>query len=132
MAKASLARKLLLKPGLRAVILNAPEGYRDRLDPLPAGVEVVEKPTGRFDFVQLFVKDSKELKRLAPRAIRAMKPDGLLWICYPKRSSKVETDLTRDVLWELVQDTGLVGVSLVSIDDVWSAMRFRPAKDVGK
>ncbi len=132
MAKASLARKLLLKPGLRAVILNAPEGYRERLDPLPEGVEVAEKPTGRFDFVQLFVKDSKELKRLASKAIRARKPDGLLWICYPKRSSGVETDLTRDVLWELVQDTGLVGVSLVSIDDVWSAMRFRPAEDVGK
>jgi hypothetical protein len=132
MAKSSLAKKLLMKPGQRVVILNPPPGYLEKLAPFPEGVELAEKPTGTVDFVQLFVTDSKELARLAPKAIRAAKHDALLWISYPKRSSKVETDLTRDVLWELVKPFGLVGVSLIAIDDVWSAMRFRPAGEVGK
>jgi hypothetical protein len=61
-----------------------------------------------------------------------VRPDGLLWICYPKKSSKAATDLTRDVLWDMVKGYGVVGVSLISIDDVWSAMRFRPADQVGR
>jgi len=93
---------------------------------------LTEKTTGSFDFVQLFVKNSAELNRYASKAIRAVKHDGMLWICYPKGSSKVDTDLNRDVIWGLVKKHGLLGVSLVSIDNVWSAMRFRPADQVGK
>jgi hypothetical protein len=77
------------------------------------------------------VKDSAELNRFAKKAINAIKHDGLLWICYPKGSSKMKSDLNRDVIWELLKQHGLLGVSLISIDEVWSAMRFRPAEKVG-
>ena len=80
--------------------------------------------------------DSAARKRTSgwssPAAIAAVAYDGLLWISYPKRSSKVETDLSRDVLWDLMMETGLRPVTQVSIDDVWSALRFRPAEKVGK
>jgi len=55
-----------------------------------------------------------------------------LWISYPKRSSKVETDITRDVGWDVVYKAGLEGVTQIAIDDTWSALRFRPADRVGK
>ena len=132
MAISALARKLLVKPGQRMVLLNAPAGYAEALAPLPEGVAVSTAPAADADFVQVFVKDSAELHSLGPQAIGSARPDGLLWICYPKKSSKVATDLTRDVLWDLVKQYGVVGVTLVSIDDTWSAMRFRPADQVGR
>ena len=98
----------------------------------PEGVELTDKPDGKYAFVHLFVKDSGEFEELTQSAIAAVEYDGLLWISYPKRSSKVPTDLSRDVVWELMGDTGLRPVTQVSIDAVWSALRFRPAEQVGK
>lgn len=132
MASSSLAKKLQLKPGMRLIVMNPPPGYVESLGELPEGARLEEKASGSFDFVQLFVKDSAELRRFAPKVARAVKHDGLLWISYPKRSAKVKTDLSRDVIWDLVKDEGLLGVSLISVDDTWSAMRFRPAERVGK
>lgn len=132
MANSPLVKKLQLKPEQRGAIINAPPGYIEALGQLPEGTKLTSKITGTLDFIQLFVKNSAELNRHAPKAIQAIKHDGMLWISYPKGSSKMETDLNRDVIWDLVKKHGLLGVSLVSIDDVWSAMRFRPAEKVGK
>ena len=131
MAKATLAKKLRIQPGQRVLILNSPPGFLESPGDLAEGVSVSESPEGKFDFVHLFVRNSAQLNDQVPAAIEAVEYDGLLWISYPKRSSKVETDLTRDVLWELMVDTGLRPVTQVSIDDVWSALRFRPAERVG-
>lgn len=132
MAPSPLIKKLRIRPGQRMLILNAPPGYTDSLGELPEGAGVRELPEGDFDFVHLFVQDSSEFSNLGLPAIEAVRYDGLLWISYPKRSSKVETDLTRDVMWELVADTGLRPVAQVSIDPVWSALRFRPSDEAGK
>ena len=128
----ALLKKLRMQAGQRVLILNAPPGYVESLEDLPEGVEVSEQAGGKFDFVHLFVKDSAELDQLRSAATGAVEYDGLLWISYPKKSAKVDTDLTRDVLWELMGDTGLRPVTQVSVDKVWSAMRFRPADEVGK
>ena len=125
-----LVRKLRIQPGQRVLILNAPPGYVSSLGELPEGVVVSDRPEGKFDFVHLFVKDSADYEALSSSAVRAVTYDGLLWISYPKRSAKVQTDLTRDMLWELTSDTGLRPVSQVSVDDVWSAIRLRPHERV--
>ena len=132
MATSSLIKKLLIKPGQRMVVLNPPPGYLDELGELPPGAELADAPEGQFDFVQLFVQNSEALTQLIGTAAGAVTPDGLLWICYPKGSSKVKTDLNRDILWKAVEPYGLLGVTLVSVNDVWSAMRFRPADQVGR
>jgi hypothetical protein len=132
MATSPLIKKLQIKPGQRMVIINAPAGYTEQLDPLPDGVELAKKPEGSFDFVQLFATNSEELKKFIGSATKAVKHEGLLWICYPKGSSKVKTDLNRDILWGIVDQYDFKGVTLISIDDVWSAMRFRPAELVGR
>jgi hypothetical protein len=132
MAQSSLVKKLRIKSGQRVLLLNAPSGYGDLLDDLPQDVQVLEEPEGKADFVHLFVTNSQDLDRWRQVAMDAVEYDGLLWISYPKRSSKVETDLSRDVLWALMEGTGLRPVTQISIDKVWSALRFRPSELVGK
>jgi hypothetical protein len=132
MTRASLVKKLRIQPGQRVLIMNPPPGYMDELGDLPDAVDVVHAPEGTFDFVHLFVKNVAELDSLGPTAIEAVKNDGLLWVSYPKRSSKVETDITRDVGWDLMAQAGLRPVTQISIDDVWSALRFRPKDRVGR
>jgi hypothetical protein len=131
MSVSLLVKKLGIKPGTRVLILNAPEGYAEQLEPLPAGTEVVTTGKGPFDLVYLFVANQAELNRFAPKAIKAVGPRGLLWIAYPKKTSKLNTDLSRDVGWEKVHEAGWTGVSICAVDDTWSALRLRPIEDVG-
>ena len=126
-----LIKKLRIQPGQRLLILNAPEGYLSNLGQLPDGVEVNDVPDGVFDFVQVFVKSITELEKQASVAIKAVKYDGLVWICYPKQSSGIKTDINRDTGWSVVQKAGLRPVTQVAIDDTWSALRFRPVERVG-
>jgi hypothetical protein len=132
LAGTQLLKKLRMQPSQKVLILNSPPGYLETLGEFPEGVEVAQHAEGTFDFVQAFAKDLAELEGLAPLAVGAVKHDGLLWISYPKKSSGVESDLDRDVVWRAVARTGLRAVSQVSVDDVWSAIRFRPAEKVGK
>jgi hypothetical protein len=82
--------------------------------------------------VQLFVHTLANLQERLPLAAQAVKHDALLWIAYPKGSAKTGTDLNRDRLWAAVSEHHLTGVTLVSLDEVWSAMRFRPSERVGQ
>jgi ribosomal protein L25 (general stress protein Ctc) len=130
MANPLLIKKLLIKPGMRLAILNPPAGYVEGLGSLPEGAQITYDAGGVLDFVQLFIRNRGEYERLGADALRTVKPDGLLWICYPKKSSGVESDLDRDVVWKMLQPTGLRPVTQVAIDDVWSALRFRPVEKV--
>jgi len=132
MAKTSLANRLRIQTGQRILIMNAPPGYMDELGDLPDDVEAAHEPKGTFDLVHLFVKNVAELESLGPAAIEAVKYDGLLWMSYPKRSSKVQTDITRDAGWDVLTQAGLRPVTQVSINDVWSALCFRLVNEVGR
>jgi hypothetical protein len=127
-----LVKKLRLNHCKRACILAAPEGYLDRLYPLPDGVELTQEATGvkDCDFVQLFVRSVAEVENLAPSAIESVTDDGMLWMVYPKQSGKIKTNINRDAGWQTVATLGYEGVSLISIDETWSAMRFRPIHQV--
>ena len=133
MSQSPLIRKLRIQPGQRLLILNPPQGYVESLQPLPEGTEIVATTAGAtVDFCHVFATNSAQLAELLPTALAACKYDGLLWVSYPKKSSKVPSDLSRDVLWELPGETGLRPVTQVSIDQTWSALRYRPSEQVGK
>ncbi len=123
-----LARKLKLQPGQRAALIGAPEGYAAALAPLPEGVRLLDRLDGEFDWVQLFVRNSGELAERLPDVRRALKPASLLWIAFPKGSSKIQTDLTRDQGWDAVGPADLKWINLVSVDETWSAFSLRPYK----
>ena len=131
MADAALAGKLKIKPGTKGAIINAPRGYADKLG-LEANYDLPTTPGVILDFVLAFATKAGELNNLIARVKRALKSDGIFWIAYPKGGSTTKTDLNRDILRGEVLKLGLAGVSLVAIDDTWSAMRFRPAEKVGK
>ena len=102
------------------------------LEPLPGGIEVFDTSDGRYDFVQLFVKSISELAEPGSVALKAVTYDGPLWIWYCKRSSKVDTDISRETGWDVISQAGLRPVAQISIDETWSALRFRPAERIGK
>jgi hypothetical protein len=128
MPESSLVRKLLLKPGYTLLILNAPDGYIQTLNPLPEGVEIHTQVEAHktFDFVQVFVYNKADVDSYAPTTIQATRTGGLLWLAFPKKSSKIKTDISRDSGWESLNAAGWQGVTLISLDDTWSAFRARP------
>lgn len=130
MADTSLTKKLLLKPGYRMLLLNAPEGYAQRLEPLPEGATLHTTPDGAYDWVQLFVFSKADADRHTPTAIKAVKPGGLLWMTYPKKTSTIKTDINRDSGWDAINKAGWLGVTQIAIDDTWSALRFRPESEI--
>jgi hypothetical protein len=129
MPSSSLALKLKLKPGSRAGIVNAPDGYTKELGALPAGVELVDKLSGTFDWLQIFVKNKSEVDKIAPRATQALKPESILWISFPKGTSKIQTDLTRDKGWNVLKGKDLKWITLVSVNETWSAFAVRPYRE---
>jgi len=126
MSESSLASKLKLRGGQRAALINAPDSYRKDLGKVPPGVTFSEKLAGTFDWIQVFARNQAELRRLAPRAVRALRAEGLLWISFPKGTSSIQTDLTRDTGWEALRGHELKWVTLVSVNQTWSAFAMRP------
>lgn len=120
----TLAVRMKLKPGYRAAVLHAPEGYL--VDLAPAGVSIDYALDGQYDWIQVFVKNRAEIQELFPSLYAALKPNTLLWISYPKATSGIQTDLSRDHGWDAV--TGLKWVTLVSINTTWSAFAMRLPK----
>jgi hypothetical protein len=134
MANTTLNRKLGIKSKQRIIMLNAPEGYAEQIrSVLPADVELVTSPSpaGNFDIVIQFVNNKAEVQQDTPIAIELVKPGGRLWLSYPKQSSRVPTDINRDILWKIFPDSEWRPVTQISIDEVWSALRFRPKSEVG-
>lgn len=127
----SMAQKLNLK-GLDLLVLNAPEGYLAPLSGELPGVILSTDDATPATAVLLFVNNLDEAARLAPQAMRLVQPGGLLWLAYPKGASKVKTDVNRDKLWPVLAAMGWRPVRQVALDDIWSAMRFRPADEVGQ
>lgn len=126
----ALAEKLRVESGQKLLLWKAPDGYRELLGDLPDDASVSTQRRGSFDFVHLFVGSRADVERDAQKAVDAVKAGGLLWISYPKGGSGVETDISRDSLWQAMKPTGWRPVTQVSLDDTWSAIRFRPEADV--
>ena len=126
MSESPLAKKMKLKSGLKAAVINAPENYVDELRH-----DTAMSPTlkGKFDWVQIFVRSKAELEELAPKAAKALKPESMLWISFPKGTSQIQTDLTRDKGWESLQALDLKWITLVSVNATWSAFALRPYKE---
>ena len=112
---------------MRAAVVGAPAGYLARLE-APPDVQVSETLAGTFDWIQVFVRTTAELAAVVGLLTEALAPTGHAWICYPKGSSRLQTDLTRDKGWEPLEGSDLMWLSLVSVDDTWSAFGLRPYK----
>jgi hypothetical protein len=123
-SKRTLAEKLGTKLGQRVAILNAPDGYLDALGEMPANVAWVHAPAEPVDFIQFFCKSKLELRDWFPELKWALALDGMLWVSWPKGSSKVATDLNENVIRDIGLENGLVDVKVISVGEVWSGLKF--------
>jgi hypothetical protein len=124
-----LAKKLGLRDDHRIAAINEPTGFRRLLEPIPDGVEFRTSLRGNIDLILMFVTTRRDLERRVEAAARSIFPDGAIWVAWPKRSSGVRTDMTEDVVREVVLPRGLVDVKVCAIDDVWSGLRVVWRKD---
>jgi hypothetical protein len=118
-----LARKVGATPGARAVVVNGPQPLPDLF---ADGVTVLARP-GRapLDAIVLFVTERRDLERRLPKLRERLDPAGMLWVCWPKRASKVPTDVTEDVIRDLAVTTGdLVDVKVIAVDETWSGLKL--------
>ena len=124
-----LVKKLGFKPGMTAAFLDAPDWLEALLGELD-GVTVKRALRGRADIVLCFVTARRDLERRAARLREAIAPDGMVWICWPKRASKVATDMTEDVVREVLLPTGLVDNKVAAVDETWSGLKLVVRKEL--
>ena len=125
---AAIARKTKLAKAERPVVLDGGPGGLS--DSLTAEIDrpVGDKVTAGHDWILMFAADKAALEAQLGRVAEALESPGTLWIAYPKGSSKRQTDLTRDQGWDALKDVDLMWLSLISIDDDWSAFSLRKYK----
>jgi hypothetical protein len=121
----SVATRLAIRPGDSVYVVGAGTNYAALLGRLTSGARMVQKAGLPADRVVVFAADNDELDRLLPAAIQATKPDGALWVAYPKLTSG-KSDLSRQVVHDSLRLSDWKPVAQISIDDVWSAVRARP------
>ena len=118
-----LIRKLGLREAQVLKPVGAPDGYADWTAPLPAGA-VVDADAAVADLVHLFVANRAGLERSAAAALAAVRPGGMLWVSWPKKTSPLFRDLTEDGLREILLPTGWVDMKVCAVSADWSGLKF--------
>jgi hypothetical protein len=123
-SKRSLVEKLGIREGAEILIVHAPLDYDQALSPLPSGVLQKKKLIQSLEFIQFFTKQKKELLKEFPKLKKHLRPKGILWISWPKGSSKVKTDLNENIVREIGLANGMVDIKVCAVDEIWSGLRF--------
>ena len=119
-----LPKKLGIKDGHTVATVSEPEGFVTALGALPPGVRIVHDLRGHREVVVAFFTSRAALEKRLAALTKAIFPDGGLWIAWPKKTSRVPTDITEDVVRAVALPTGLVDNKVCAIDDVWSGLRL--------
>jgi hypothetical protein len=119
-----LVKKLGIREGSLIYIFSPPSEYLDWLYPLPERILLKKSLKGELDFMHLFVKDQKTFKKIFVSAQKHLKKDAMLWVSWPKKSSKVETDLDENIIRDFGLKEGLVDVKVCAVSEVWSGLKF--------
>lgn len=125
-----LARKLGIREGVEVLALNAPRTYSTLLGPLPLGARLVTRAPRSPAFVHVFATSLTKLRAELTRLRRAIVPDGTVWVSWPKKTSKVETDVTEDRIREVALPMGFVDVKVCAVDETWSGLKLAIRKEL--
>jgi hypothetical protein len=128
-----LIKKLGIKENLIVYIHNGPDHFLELLGEIPKGVTFPNKNQNHLDFVHLFVTSKKELTMLLNKFRKKIKSEGMIWVSWPKKSSKVPTDITEDTIREICLPIDLVDIKVCAVDDIWSGLKLviRKEKRIG-
>jgi len=131
MMGSTTAQKLKIRDGNLIRTINAPAGYTRSLGVLPTGVKVTD--TGKtFNQVHWFVTDKAQMEKELKKVLQLIKENVVCWIFYPKVTSKIQSDLSRDKGWEELLKHNMQWISLISFDDTWSAFGMRRKTEMDK
>jgi hypothetical protein len=119
-----LAKKLGIRAGARLFLHAAPANYPQLVAPLPPGVKTVRRIDARTDIMHLFATARGTLGNSLQQARRAMRADAAIWVSWPKRAARVDTDITEDVVRELALPLGLVDIKVCAVDETWSGLKL--------
>ena len=119
-----LARKLGLKSPLKVLTINAPKEYRSWLGDLPEGVILATKVKQPIEAVHIFTTESAFLDVTLSKLRNEITQDGFVWVSWPKKSSKVPTDITEDTIREIALPLGFVDIKVCAVSEVWSGLKL--------
>lgn len=125
-----LTQKLGIKEGSRLLLVGAPDQYLALLDPLPAGVHFETQLSEATDIVQVFSVRRDELQQLLASYRAKLKPAGMIWVSWPKKSARVPTDITEDTIREVALPMGYVDVKVCAVNEVWSGLKLVIRKEL--
>ena len=124
-----LAKKLGIKDGMRIAVLGAPGEYREWLE-LPAGVVIQAKASAQSEFVHLFTSSAAELRKHLAAWRKSLAADCPVWVSWPKKASKVPTDITEDGIRAIALPLGYVDIKVCAVSDVWSGLKLVVRKEL--
>ncbi len=119
-----LAKKLGIGAGVRIAVIGAPPTYRASLAPLPRGVDFTDTVDERCDLVHLFTAEREILASALPAWRRLLGPEAVVWASWPKKASKVTTDIDEHVVREVALPLGFVDVKVCAVDETWSGLKL--------
>jgi len=125
-----LAKKLGIKESGNVLAVGAPNEYRAMLEPLPKGVTFQPRLMASTDIVHLFTTKRAELEKSLARYREELRPDGMVWVSWPKKAAKVATDITEDTIREVALPLGFVDVKVCAVDEVWSGLKLVIRKEL--
>ncbi len=120
----SLIAKLGLKEGAKAIVIAPPATYAKLTDGAAIGQRSAAPAAGAFDFIHLFVSDAASLSRKLTKLEPRLAEGGMLWVSWPKKTSKLFVDLTEDGIRQLCLPMGLVDVKVCAVDSDWSGLKL--------
>ena len=119
-----LAKKLGIKEGFKISIINPPEYYFKLFTDLPITIKIVRDPKQKKDFIHYFVKEEIQLLKDIYLLKNQIEQNGMIWISWPKKASKVATDITEDVIRAIALKNGLVDIKVCAVDEIWSGLKL--------
>jgi hypothetical protein len=127
-----LAKKLGIKTGSRVATTGAPSSYARLLAPLPEGVRFERSLGPNTDIAHIFVTERAKLGQALRAALKKMKRDAAIWVSWPKKAAKMETDITEDTIREIALPIGLVDIKVCAVDETWSGLKLVLRKEMRK
>jgi Protein of unknown function (DUF3052) len=124
-----LAKKLGIVEGTRIFLSDAPKNYLKLVAPVPKGAKVARMIGKDTDIVHLFTTERSRLVALLRTSLAKMRPDAAIWVSWPKKSSKVPTDITEDTIREVALPMGLVDIKVCAVDETWSGLKLVVRKE---
>lgn len=125
-----LAQKLGLKAGMRVFVADMPDAVRDAIALNDLGLTLLAAPSTGIDAAHVFVNTRSDLEREIRALRQLIAPGGFIWVSWPKKASKVATDVTEDVVRELALPIGLVDVKVCAVDETWSGLKLMIRKEL--